>query len=108
MTEPGAFIGFPEGMVRDKPVRLPILANESTWFCLDKSAGLAGQAHPWYSDRLDVSSAIRKQAEKGKGELKRLGILGAHYICGPEPEFEGPMILSKDKGTAHILRNDLG
>ncbi|MCZ6675602.1 MAG: pseudouridine synthase [Verrucomicrobia bacterium] len=108
MAKSNEFVGFPEGILRRKPIRLPVLANESNWFSLNKFAGLLGQAHPWYAEQRDITSAIRSQVEFEKGELKRLEIGSIFYICGPEPEVAGPMLFAKDKQTSYVLKNALG
>ena len=108
MAESKAFIGFPERMLRDEPVRLPLIRNGPDWYVLNKIAGLSAQVHPWYSSQPDITSAIRKQIQAGKGELKRQNIENAFYICGPEPEVSGPVLYAKNKQTADSLKNSLG
>lgn len=108
MASSKAFVGFPEGMIQDKPARLPVLSNEANWFSLDKFSGLLGQAHPWHTDRPDVARAIRSQTESGKAELNKLSIKSAFYVCGPELEFAGPMIFGKNKDSADHLKNAYG
>jgi len=108
MSKFDSFIGFPEGLLCDRPVRLRVLANESDWVVLQKASGFVGQVHPWYKNRPDVTSCIRSQIAGGKGELKRLGIGELFYICGPEPESPGPMLFAKNKGGADLLRNAFG
>lgn len=102
------FIGFREGLLGVGPVRLTLLANEPDWFSLYKPSGLSGHFHPWNGGRKDITSSIRFQIEEGKQELKRLEIPECHYICGPEMEISGPMILAKHKDSADFLRNALG
>lgn len=108
MATTKGYIGFPEGMLRDKPLRLPVLVNESDWFCLAKCAGIVARAHPWYSARQDICRAIRIQAKEGKAELQRLKIPEAYYVCGPEPELAGPVVFAKSKLAAERLRNAFG
>lgn len=108
MAKNGAFIGFPEGRLREKPVRLPVLVNERDWFAVNKFAGLLPQAHPWYADRPNLVQAIREQAESGKGELRRLGIASCFFICGPECESAGPALFAKTKPGADLLKNAYG
>jgi hypothetical protein len=108
MAELNAFIGFPEGWLRDKPVRLTVLANEPDWFAVNKLASLLGQAHPWFAGQADITAAIRSQAEAGKGELERLGISGCYYIYGPEFETPGPLLFAKNKSSANLIKNAIG
>ena len=108
MAKSGAFIGFPEGRVREKPVRLPVLENRTDWFALNKFAGLLPQAHPWYQDKVNLTQAIRDQSREGKGELERLGIANCYYVCGPECEFSGPALFAKSKEGADFLKNAYG
>jgi hypothetical protein len=108
MVKSNAFIGFPEGMLRDKQIRLPVLANEPGWFALNKFSGLLGQAHPRYAGRPNITNAIRSQAEAGKGELDRLGISNCYYMCGPEFDIPGPIVFAKEKSTANLLKNAYG
>lgn len=108
MPERDAYIGFPKGLLCDRPVRFQVLANEAGWFVLQKSRGVPGQVHPWYKNKADVTSSIRSQIVAGKGELKRLGIGELFYICGPEPESSGPMLFAKNKASADFLSNAFG
>lgn len=108
MAKKGDFIGFPEGRLREKPVRLPVLANQEDWFAVNKFAGILPQAHPWYSERPNLTSAIRDQISEGKGELKRLGVSNCHYIAGSECEFEGPSLFAKTKPSSDFLKNAFG
>ena len=108
MSKSGDFIGFPENWLRQKPVRLPVLRNEADWFVVNKLAGLLPQAHPWYPDKSNLTQAIRKQAEEGKGELRRLGITHCYYVCGPECESPGPTLFAKTKFGSDHLKNAYG
>ena len=108
MDKPQAFVGFPEGMVRDKPVRLPVIANQESWFALDKPVGLLGRAHPWYPGRGDITTEIRRQIDGGKPELAKLSIRHAYYICGPDPEIAGPVVFAKNEEAGNRLKNAYG
>ena len=108
MSKKGEYIGFPEGRLREKPVRLSVLGNEEDWFAVNKFAGILPQAHPWYPDRPNLTSVIREQVAEGKGELQRLGISQSHYISGAECEFAGPTLFAKSKAAADFLKNAFG
>ena len=108
MSKNGEFIGFSEGRLREKPVRLPVLANERDWFAVNKFSGLLPQAHPWYKDQPNVTQLIREQVKAGKLELQRLGISHCYYIGGPECESAGPAIFAKTKQGSDHLKNALG
>lgn len=108
MANARTFIGFPEGILRGKPVRLPVIENKESWYAVNKLSGLLGKKHPWFPGRPDVSSAIRRQLESGKPELDRLGITGAYPVFSPEPDLAGPMILAKNSESSDFLRNALG
>ena len=83
MANARTFIGFPEGILRGKPVRLPVIENKESWYAVNKLSGLLGKKHTWFPGRPDVSSAIRRQLESGKPELDRLGIRGAYPVFSP-------------------------
>jgi hypothetical protein len=108
MSKSQSFIGFPEGMLLENPVRLPVLENTPDMFALNKLPGLLGKGHPWFRARPDVSSAIRHQISLGKGELERLNIPAAYYVFGPEPDLGGPMLFAKHKSAGDCLKNALG
>lgn len=108
MSKKGDFIGFPEGRLREKPVRLAVLENRTDWFAVNKLAGILPQAHPWYPDQPNLTFAIREQIEAGKKELQRFGISKCLHVCGAECEFSGPSLFAKTHGGASRLRNAFG
>jgi 23S rRNA-/tRNA-specific pseudouridylate synthase len=108
MPKSQSFIGFPEGMLLGKPVRLPVLENTADLFALNKLPGLVGKPHPWFPGKPDVCSAIRHQISLGKGELERLNIERAYSVYSPEPDLGGPMVFAKHKVAGDCLKNALG
>ncbi len=108
MSNTRSFIGFPEGMLRGKPLRLPVIESRPDWYALNKLSGLLGKQHPWFQGRPDVCSAIRAQLDAGKPELKRLGVTGAYLVYSPEPDIAGPMLFANNSEAGEFIKNALG
>ncbi len=108
MASKGDFIGFPEGLILNKPVRLRVIENTDDWFVVNKPSFLSSQVHPLDPKGLDITTGIHKQLKGGKKEFSRLGIKEAHFVCGPEYGIPGAVLYAKSRGASEFLRNALG
>ena len=101
-------IGFPPGLLREDPVRLPLLGRGPGWIAVEKPAGVAAKPHPWNTTATDIESALNRQLEAGKQELVRLGADSFGSVYTLDPEIGGPLVLALDRETGESLRNDFG
>ncbi|MDP0501911.1 MAG: hypothetical protein Q7P63_17600 [Verrucomicrobiota bacterium JB022] len=110
-SEPAqGYIGFPEGSLGERSVRLPIWHDAPGFFVLAKPGGILVQPDPWFQRVPSLSEAIASQLVLGKPELQRLGIeedgLRPTYILPPSAE--GAVVWSKTHAKAEELRNSYG
>lgn len=108
MAKSGEFIGFPPGLLGPRAYRLPLLRNRENWFVLYKPPRLLARAHPWHNGIPDLTLGIKTQLNRGKPELRRLGIKSVYFVSSPDYEVGGPAIFAKNKETSDHWRNALG
>lgn len=103
-------IGFPNPLLGDRPVRLPIFWNSSMGFVLEKPTGVQVLPDHWYPRTPILAEALNFQARKGKGELERLGVSkgGAKAIFQCESDLAGMALFAKDPETAVFWSNAYG
>ena len=65
-------IGFPPGLLRDTPLRIPIISETENWIAFGKPTGVGVRKHPWDVGIPDMDTALNRQLEAGKPELIRL------------------------------------
>ena len=102
------FIGFPPGLLTDRPLRVPVIAETADWVALDKPAGVALRQHPWNSGMADMDAALNRQLQEQKPELVKSGatLFGSAY--GMEPEISGVALFAKHRDALGWLRNQVG
>lgn len=103
-------IGFPPGLLDERPLRLAILANDGDLLALEKPPGLGLSAHPWYPEAPLLARALNEQAAAAKPELRRLGIgtEGPWPVFSFEPEIAGIALFAKTRPSAEHFRNVYG
>ncbi len=104
------FISFPEGILHERPLRLPLLFDSEACFALVKPAGIPATRDALGSTGGGVTllDALRRDAELGKGQLKRLGIGPVHAVTFPDPEVAGIFLCAKSEDAKATLKNAMG
>lgn len=105
----GQWIGFPPGLLSERPLRLPVLFNREDVLALWKPARLLAQAHPWYANQRSLEEAVFRQIQDGKAELIHdLGLNWLQVIHPIDPEVEGPILMARNPDFARLWRNAVG
>ncbi len=100
-------IGFPEGLLAERPVRLDVpFCKEGAFIAIEKPAGMFLEADGIAENPQTIVGAIR--AQKGKAEFERLGLEAPYAVYPLEPEISGLCLLASNKDAAAELRNSLG
>lgn len=102
------FIGFPPGLLTDRPLRVPVIAETKEWIALNKPSGIALRQHPWNCDMADMDSALNKQLQKQKPELLKGGASLFGSVYNIEPEISGVALFAKHRNDLDELRNLTG
>ncbi len=102
------FIGFPPGLLLDRPLRVPVITEAKEWIALDKSAGIAIRQHPWNCGRLDMDAALNKQLQERKPELIESGATLFGSVYNIDPEISGVALFAKRRDSLSELRNLVG
>lgn len=102
-----AKIGFPEGLLTDKPERFDVLSFEAGKFvCINKPAGIYLEADGIAENPKTIISAIR--AQEGKGEFERIGLKEPTSVFVLDPELSGAALIACGKESATEMRNSFG
>ena len=102
------FIGFPPGLLLDRPLRVPVIAEAKEWIALDKPAGIAIRQHPWNYGISDMDAALNKQLQERKPELIENGATLFGSVYNIDPEISGVALFAKRRGSLSELRNLVG
>lgn len=101
-------IGFPQGILGDKPLRLDVLASGKSYVALAKPPMMCLESDPALEEsQTTIANAIKMQA--GKPELLRLGIEGAVSAVYPlDMQASGVGLFATNKDSANELKNSFG
>lgn len=100
-------IGFPEGLLGERPVRLDVPARRDGGFIVvNRPAGVFLEPDGSVENPPNIIGAIR--AQKGKPELARLGVANPFSVYPDDAELSGASLVASDKGSAAELRNAFG
>jgi len=102
------FIGFPPGLILDRPLRLPVIKETDDWIAVEKLAGIAIRQHPWSHGKVDMDAALNEQLQAQKPELVRRGATRFGSVYNVEPEISGVALFAKHKKSMMELRNLAG
>jgi tRNA pseudouridine32 synthase/23S rRNA pseudouridine746 synthase len=103
-----AFVGFPSGLLVDRPLRIPVIAQSKEWIALNKPAGIAIRQHPWNHGMTDLDTALNRQLKAQKPELMESGATLFGSIYNIEPEISGVALFAKHRNALGELRNLAG
>ena len=101
-------IGFPEGVLDERPMRLDVLAHGEGYLAIAKPPMFSLEADPALEQgRATIAGAIKAQA--GKPEFLRLGIESAVAPVYPlDMQASGAGLLATTKDSAMELKNAFG
>ena len=100
-------IGFGAGLLSQKPLRLDVLAaRRGQYAVLDKPADLLFDAYTGAPKQKSVVQAVR--AQRGKGELERLGVAAPYAVNQIDYEYSGIAVMALCKESAAAMRNAEG
>ena len=103
------FIGFPPGLLLDRPLKAPIIAEVKEWIALNKPSGIAIRQHPWNVDISDnMDAALNRQLQAQKPELVKGGAILFGSVYNLDPEISGVSLFAKQKDSLRELRNFVG
>lgn len=102
------FIGFPSGILGDRPFRLPVIDETKDWIAINKPAGVAIRQHPWNADLPDMDTALNRQLQAQKPELLRGGATVFGSVFTMDPEISGVSLFAKHRLSLAELRNLAG
>ncbi|MGC9449813.1 MAG: hypothetical protein ACP5I4_00080 [Oceanipulchritudo sp.] len=108
--KPDLFLGFPDPLLGDRPVRLPVLFDDGEVLVFAKPCGVLVETDSWYPRLPVLVEAIRYQAGQGKPEFSRIGIPpeGLRAVTGLDPDCHGPVLFARGADQAEALRNACG
>jgi 23S rRNA-/tRNA-specific pseudouridylate synthase len=101
-------IGFPPGMLGDKPFRMPVVGETDGWIAVEKPTGVGMREYPWDAGVPDMDAALNKQLQAGKPELVKRGatLFGSAYYL--DPAISGVALFAKNRDSLSDLRNLVG
>lgn len=102
------FLGFPAGLLTDRSLRVPVIAETEKWIALNKPSGIALRQHPWNCDMTDMDAALNRQLQKQKPELLEGGASLFGSVYNIEPEISGVALFAKHRNSLDELRNLTG
>ena len=103
-SEKKSKIGFPEGLLTDKSIRIDILdAVYGKYAIIDKPADILFDSYIGAPKTKSIMLAMRQQA--GKNEFERLGIKSPYAINQIDYEYSGIALMAMDKEIATSMRN---
>lgn len=102
------FIGFPTGLLSDRPLRIPIIAETEKWIAFNKPSRIALRQHPWSFDTPNMDAALNKQLQDRKPELLESGASLFGSVYNIEPEISGVALFAKHRKDLDELRNLTG
>lgn len=102
------FIGFPQGLLTDNPLRIQVVDESDDWIAVNKPADVAIRQHPWNPGTANMDVALNRQLEARKPELLEKGatLFGSVYTI--EPEISGVALFAKNRSSLDRLRNLVG
>ena len=101
-------IGFREGLLSDKPLRMDVLANDNDFIALNKPTNISLRQHPWDENSPNLDTALNYQLKQGKPEILALGAESFGSIYFYEKAISGIALFSKHKAALTFLRNGFG
>lgn len=101
-------IGFPEGLLDERPMRLDVLARGDGYVAIAKPPMFSMESDPALEQgRATIAGAIR--AQEGKPELLRLGITsGVSSVYPLDMQASGIGLFATSKESAMELKNAFG
>lgn len=101
-------IGFSEGLLLDKPLRLDIIADTPDFIALNKPANISIRQHPWDDNQPNLDFALNHQLKEGKQEIHALKAKSFGSVYFYEKAIAGVALFSKNKESLALLRNAFG
>lgn len=102
------FIGFPAGLIGEKPFRLPVWHSFPGGFIIDKPVDVHCDFNPWYTEKKVLSEGLRQQLKAGKLELNGFDAQMFRAVFFLEPEISGGVLLATQEKSCDYFRNALG
>lgn len=100
-------LGFPEGLLGEKPVRLDVLECRAGKFvAVNKPSNVYLEADGIAENPLTIIAGIKAQA--GKKEFERLGMESPYAVFATDPEISGVALIASNKESSDELRNSFG
>ncbi len=100
-------LGFPEGFLDEKPVRLDVLAlKEGRFVAINKPANFYLEADGIAESPRTIIAGIK--AQEGKKEFERLGLSFPYAVFVTDPEISGIALIASNKEASDELRNLFG
>ena len=101
-------IGFREGLLSGKPLRMDVLANSDDFIALNKPSNISLRQHPWDENSANLDTALNDHLKEGKPEILALGAESFGSIYFYEKAISGIALFSKHKAALTFLRNAFG
>jgi 23S rRNA-/tRNA-specific pseudouridylate synthase len=107
MASDNDLLTFPENVLADGPVRLPIVHRGDGWIALAKPPGIgAGEYGP--ADRPGVVRALRTGISRGGGQYVRLGFKSPAVVNELDSDLSGIVIVAGNEAATARLKQALG
>lgn len=102
------FIGFPPGLLGERPLRMPVIDETKDWVAINKPTDVAIRQHPWHPGMPDMDTALNQQLQAQKPELLKGGSTLFGSVFSIEPEISGVALFAKHRKSLAELRNIAG
>lgn len=100
-------LGFPEGLLAEKSVRLDVLnCQMGKFIAINKPANFYLEADGIAENPRTIIASIKAQV--GKKELERLGVETPYAVFVTDPEISGVALIASNKNSSDELRNAFG